>query len=46
MPGNDPVDNGQPHAGAAKFIGAVQALEYTEQLIIVLHAETDAVIPD
>src|SRR3989338_1178669 len=42
--GHDALDDGQPDAGALEFIHAMQALEYAEQFIRILHVEPDTVI--
>src|SRR6187200_1696541 len=46
MPADDSVHDRQPDAGSGKFFGAVQALKNTEQLVVVLHVESGAVILD
>jgi len=46
VPGNDAFDDRESDAGTFEFAGAMQALEYAEQLVGILHIEAGAVIPD
>jgi len=44
--GDDAHDDGEPDAGAGELIHTVQPLEYSEQLVVILHVETHAVVAD
>src|SRR5438874_12336468 len=46
VPMHDPVDNGQPHAGAVVVLGAMQPLKHAEQLVGVAHVEAGPVVLD
>src|SRR5687768_3851013 len=42
--GHDALHDGEPDAGARELVGAVQPLEYAEELSDVAHVEADAVV--
>src|ERR1700737_3390251 len=44
--GNYAVDDRKPYAGAAELVGAMQTLEYAEQLSRVVHVEADTIVSD
>jgi hypothetical protein len=46
MSGNDSEDMGQTNAGAFKIILAMKPLKQSEQIVIVLHVETDTIVSD
>src|SRR5580658_128954 len=46
VPGNHPMHDGESDARAAKLVGAVQALENAEELVRIIHIESDPVVPD
>jgi hypothetical protein len=43
---NNPLHGCQTDAGALEILGAMQALEDSEQFVDILHVEADAVVPD
>src|SRR5580692_3222411 len=43
---HDALHRGQTDSGPFEVLGAMQALEDPEQLVDVLHVETDAIVPD
>ena len=45
MPGNDPLDDGEPDPGTWE-LGAMETLEDAEELVDILHVEAGAVIAD
>ena len=46
MPHDNPLHQGEPHAGALELRNRVQALKDAEELADVLHVEAHAVIAD
>src|SRR5215207_6519026 len=44
--GNDAADDGQPHARTFEIGGAMQPLEYAEELVIIIHVEAYTVVFD
>src|SRR6266545_545231 len=46
VPLDDPPDVREPDPRSLELLGAVEALEYTEELVHVLHVETHPVVPD
>src|SRR5580698_6411756 len=44
--GDHAMNDGEADSRAAEFVGAMQALEYPEKLLRILHVEADAVVPN
>ena len=43
---NDALDNGQAYSSTFIISGAVETLKDTEEIVVVFHIETDAIVPD
>ena len=46
MLADNPLDNGETHLCSLKCVSAVDALKYSEELVVITHIESRSIIPD